>query len=685
MGNVSAYSPITTSTPQAPITVDAVSNSATGNTTNRLSWSHTVGNGTNRFLAVCTQARDTVASDVAVTTVTANGVPLTKVRADLRTDGGSSLGTELWYLATPGIGAYTITVTWAGALSSYGVGSATSYFGVDQVTPIDAHAGSGSTGTTLSTAITTVANHAVITDCAIGQANTPTVALTVGAGQTTRVNRLTTGTVDSVGVSTVNDKAVAGSETMDWTQVAASNWVISAVALRPASSTPITPVTIPFDAASSSATGNTTNRISWSHTVGNGTNRFLAVCTQARDTVASDVAVTTVTANGVPLTKVRADLRTDGGSSLGTELWYLATPGIGAYTITVTWAGALSSYGVGSATSYFGVDQVTPIDAHAGSGSTGTTLSTAITTVANHAVITDCAIGQANTPTVALTVGAGQTTRVNRLTTGTVDSVGVSTVNDKAVAGSETMDWTQVAASNWVISAVALRPASSTPITPVTIPFDAASSSATGNTTNRISWSHTVGNGTNRFLAVCTQARDTVASDVAVTTVTANGVPLTKVRADLRTDGGSSLGTELWYLATPGIGAYTITVTWAGALSSYGVGSATSYFGVDQVTPIDAHAGSGSTGTTLSTAITTVANHAVITDCAIGQANTPTVALTVGAGQTTRVNRLTTGTVDSVGVSTVNDKAVAGSETMDWTQVAASNWVISAVALRPVP
>ena len=172
-----------------------------------------------------------------------------------------------------------------------------------------------------------------------------------------------------------------------------------------------------------------------------------------------------------------------------------------------------------------------------------------------------------------------------------------------------------------------------------------------------------------------------MAGEVAVTTVTANGFPLTKVRADLRTNGGASFGTELWYLATPGIGPYTIAVTWAGALSSYGVGSATSYFGVDQVTPIDAQAGNGGTGATLSTAITTVANHALITDCAIAQSD----PLTIGAGQTSRVNRTTTGTVDAVGVSTVNDKTPAGAETMDWTQVAAQNWAISAVALRPAP
>ena len=233
--NVATFTPAGSSPPPpatvVPITLGATSSSAMGNTTNRISWSHTVGIGTNRFLTVCTQARDTVAGDVAVTTVTANGVPLRKVRADLRTDGGASFGTELWYLVNPGVGTQTITVTWKGPLSAYGVGSATSYFGVNQVTPIDAQAGSGGRGTTLSTAITTVANHALITDCALGLANG---GLTMRAGQTTRVDRLTTGTVDGVGVSTVNDKAVAGSETMDWTQAGAENWVISAVSLRPA-------------------------------------------------------------------------------------------------------------------------------------------------------------------------------------------------------------------------------------------------------------------------------------------------------------------------------------------------------------------------------------------------------------------------------------------------------------------
>jgi hypothetical protein len=82
-----------------------------------------------------------------------------------------------------------------------------------------------------------------------------------------------------------------------------------------------------------------------------------------------------------------------------------------------------------------------------------------------------------------------------------------------------------------------------------------------------------------------------------------------------------------------------------------------------QHTPIDTQAGSGGTGTTLSTAITTVANHALITDCALAQSD----SLTIGARQTSRVNHTTTGTVDAVGLSPVNHKTPAGAETMYWT------------------
>ena len=140
--------------------------------------------------------------------------------------------------------------------------------------------------------------------------------MAIGAGQTFRANwgvGMATGSNDGAGSSTVNDKTPAGAVTMDWTQTA-HDWAISAVALKPATAPP-PPTPVAVDAVSSSATGNTTNTISWNHTVGSGTNRFLAVCLQARDTVAGDVVVQTVTANGALLVKLRNDTQTNGGST----------------------------------------------------------------------------------------------------------------------------------------------------------------------------------------------------------------------------------------------------------------------------------------------------------------------------------------------------------------------------------
>ena len=227
--------------------------------------------------------------------------------------------------------------------------------------------------------------------------------------------------------------------------------------------------TIALDATSQSATSNITNTISWTHAVGSGSNRLLAVCLYSRDDAnAADVPVVSVTANGLPLTKVRADLIADvpGSVWINTELWYLIAPSTGSHTITATWTGALNRYGVGASASYTGVLQASPLDAHAGGTGTGTAMAAAITTVTNHAMIQDCAAARGN----PMTIGAGQTSRVAfDTTTPTVDSVGLSTVMDKAVAGGETMDWTQSAAQSWAVSAAAFKPAQVTAVVPPTI------------------------------------------------------------------------------------------------------------------------------------------------------------------------------------------------------------------------
>jgi hypothetical protein len=80
-----------------------------------------------------------------------------------------------------------------------------------------------------------VADNAWIADCAITKQNN---GLVIGAGQTSRTNRIIGSSLDGMGVSTVNGKTPAGTEIMDWTSLN-DHFALSAVSLKPAVVTPV--------------------------------------------------------------------------------------------------------------------------------------------------------------------------------------------------------------------------------------------------------------------------------------------------------------------------------------------------------------------------------------------------------------------------------------------------------------
>lgn len=213
--------------------------------------------------------------------------------------------------------------------------------------------------------------------------------------------------------------------------------------------------------------------------------------------------------------------------------------------------------------------------------------------------------------------------------------------------------------------------------------FTTASQDVPPGVSSSYSFPITVPAGTDRLLTVCTAARDsTEAGDIAVNAVTANGVAMTNVRSDSRTP-GPYWGTSLWRMVAPEVGTYNIAVFHAGNPPDQFLGAvAQGWTGVHQTTPIDAHNGANGSSTTPAVTVTTVTDHAALTDCASGQDDG---GLTVGAGQTASVDRMLqpSGVNDSQGVSVVTDKATAGGESMNWTQ-GSSNWVISSLAIRPV-
>src|SRR5262245_14975578 len=100
---------------QAAITFDAASRAATTSTgRTSLSWSHTVGGGTNRIILVGVAVEDASTSDANVTSVTVNGTALTAVANSKISGGGTGIIQTQFFFGLDGslgaAGAKTITV-----------------------------------------------------------------------------------------------------------------------------------------------------------------------------------------------------------------------------------------------------------------------------------------------------------------------------------------------------------------------------------------------------------------------------------------------------------------------------------------------------------------------------------------------------------------------------------------------
>ncbi|MCL5669131.1 MAG: hypothetical protein M1392_03920 [Gammaproteobacteria bacterium] len=210
---------------------------------------------------------------------------------------------------------------------------------------------------------------------------------------------------------------------------------------------------IAFDAASSTNAG-----AAWSHTVGAGSNRILivGVSTLSGQTVTS-VTYTGPSASVAPLTLVGA-LTNGNGTNIRGELWRLVAPEAGTGTITVTVSAGAKW--VGGAVSLTGVDQTSPIDANNFASGTSTAPSVTVTTVSNNAWVVDT-LAYAQSATA--TVGTGQSQRWNTDTVGGTPATNVggagSSKGPNTPAGAVAMSWTLSKSKDWVIGAVALKPA----------------------------------------------------------------------------------------------------------------------------------------------------------------------------------------------------------------------------------
>ena len=225
---------------------------------------------------------------------------------------------------------------------------------------------------------------------------------------------------------------------------------------------------IELDAAASSARKTGTGSLTWSHTVGSGSDRLLVVGVACA--IDDDIALTctAVTFNGASMTLARKDEPTpDNDGTVETSIWILHNPASGAHNIVATVAGDSEMNSAGVSVSYTGCSQTSTADAVG--GKTGTTASGSqtfsVTTVADNCWV--FAIG-CQVAEDAITITASHTSRgaVN-LDLGTTEGYcrGEDTNAPKTPAGAVTIGFTLSNSDNfsWAMSGASFAPSGSSP------------------------------------------------------------------------------------------------------------------------------------------------------------------------------------------------------------------------------
>lgn len=187
----------------------------------------------------------------------------------------------------------------------------------------------------------------------------------------------------------------------------------------------------------------------------------------------------------------------------------------------------------------------------------------------------------------------------------------------------------------------------------------------TGNTVTTFNMTLDVGTGADRLLTVELLQRG--AALVAVSSMTYNGVALTRAAYGQNDVPATKLRADIWYLANPSSGSNTLTVNYASTVSQYEC-QASWYVGADDVTVVDDTDGTSGQSTTPAVSLTPTENDQLLVGCAIHEdAN----AMTTGSGETTIYNFDNGAWVTS---SSYDIQTTAETQSVDWTAGTSDYW-----------
>lgn len=227
--SVTANFDATASPPPPPnITLDSISNSGALVTPGSpITWNHTIGSGSNSILVVTTAGRIN-SGNAEPTSVTFNNIALTKIRGDT----SLPVSTSMWYLKSPPVGTFPISVTVA---ANHFQANGISLFGVNQTTPVNVQNGAtgASAGPISVNLATTVANTYIIDVATRRTTNSEAITMTSLTNRLQRTNSLTAAGGIRTGVSTVGLATAINTYVMRWNSAALNGWAISAAAFRP--------------------------------------------------------------------------------------------------------------------------------------------------------------------------------------------------------------------------------------------------------------------------------------------------------------------------------------------------------------------------------------------------------------------------------------------------------------------
>lgn len=219
---------------RAAITLDGTpANSSTAATT--LTFSATVGAGSNRLLALSVAARD-IGGGAPTSVKWLDGGAGTNLTVSANRNSGTGLYASVWYLVAPSVGTFNVEV--ASSSCAWLAACAFSLQGVHQVTPLDHTAGAndstevaGANVISLSSFSTTNDGCAIVDCCS---SNQPLTAMTAITNRTEWMRTDPGGAGDGAGASALITKSPAGSVNMEWDIEDGVNGCLAAMGFQPA-------------------------------------------------------------------------------------------------------------------------------------------------------------------------------------------------------------------------------------------------------------------------------------------------------------------------------------------------------------------------------------------------------------------------------------------------------------------